>query len=324
MSRRSGVPRVVVVTRRSDYEKLLFRHATRQQAEFFLATRRQSIDDVQAQHERVAEAVHTVTQAIPLDWRRTRVLRGDLDRFLFEPGDLVVAVGQDGLVANLAKYLDGQPVIGINPDSQRYDGVLARHRPDQAARLLQLASTGRVAVEERTMVEARTDDAQRVLALNEVFIGHRSHQSARYRIRWRGANERQSSSGMIVTTGTGATGWARSVHRQRRTDVVLPSPCERRLAFFVREAFPSVATMTTVTDGDLRGDELLEVRSEMNEGGVLFGDGIEADRIAFHWGITLTIGLARTHLHLLVGAGDKRRRARRPRAAVPRAELRAI
>ena len=42
-------------------------------------------------------------------------MRGDLDRFLFEPDDLVVIVGQDGLVANVSKYLDGQPVVGINP-----------------------------------------------------------------------------------------------------------------------------------------------------------------------------------------------------------------
>lgn len=42
-------------------------------------------------------------------------MRGDLDRFLFEPDDIVLALGQDGLVANVAKYLDGQPVIGSNP-----------------------------------------------------------------------------------------------------------------------------------------------------------------------------------------------------------------
>lgn len=30
--------------------------------------------------------------------------------------DIVVVIGQDGLVANTLKYLDGQPVIAINPD----------------------------------------------------------------------------------------------------------------------------------------------------------------------------------------------------------------
>ena len=45
----------------------------------------------------------------------------------FGPEDVIIAVGQDGLVANVAKYLDGQPVVGVNPDPQRNPGVLVRH-----------------------------------------------------------------------------------------------------------------------------------------------------------------------------------------------------
>ncbi len=41
--------------------------------------------------------------------------RPELNRFLFEPEDVVIAVGQDGLVANVAKYLSGQMVVGVNP-----------------------------------------------------------------------------------------------------------------------------------------------------------------------------------------------------------------
>lgn len=306
-------PRVVVVTRPTIYETLLVRHGTYRQAEFFLTARGQSMAEVEDGHRRGQSALARVEQAIPLEWRRARVMRSDLDRFLFEPNDLVVAVGQDGLVANLAKYLEGQPVIGINPDPGRYDGVLCPHRPEQIASLLRAASTGKTLdhrVERRTMVEARTDDGQRLLALNEVFVGQKAHQSARYRIAWRGAGERHSSSGLIAATGTGATGWARSVHRQRRTDVVLPAPCEPRVTFFVREAFPSVATGTDVTDGELSTEEELEVISEMNEGGVIFGDGIEADRIDFHYGMRLSVRVARTRLCLVTGA-DRRPGRRR-------------
>ena len=74
----------------------------------------------------VVTALAEVGASIPLDWRRGSVERGDLDRFLFEPDDLVVVVGQDGLVANVAKYLDGQPVLGLNPAPDLYDGVLVR------------------------------------------------------------------------------------------------------------------------------------------------------------------------------------------------------
>ncbi len=292
-------PRAVVVTRPTDYEDLLGRHGTRAQARFFLETRGQRIEEVEERHHRIRGAVAAVLAGIPLRWRRMQVRRADLDRFLFEPEDVVVAIGQDGLVANAAKYLSGQTVIGVNPSPALFDGVLARHAPEAAGELMALAASGGGRVEARTMVEARTPDGQRVVGLNEIFVGHRSHQSARYRLSYGQEQERHSSSGLIVATGTGATGWARSVTGSRRTEIPLPAPTDRTLAFFVREAFPSVTTGTRLTEGLLGDGSALELTSEMNEGGVAFGDGIEDDRIDFHFGQELTLRPADTSLHLL-------------------------
>jgi len=150
------------------------------------------------------------------------------------------------------------------------------------------------------MVQVLLDDGQRLLALNELFLGHRSHQSARYRICVRGQEERHSSSGAIVATGTGATGWARSIARERREPLALPAPCDRCLAVFVREAFPSVRTATSFTQGLIGEEETLELTSEMNESGVIFGDGIEEDRIEFSWGMRARISIARERLALVV------------------------
>jgi hypothetical protein len=170
--------------------------------------------------------------------------------------------------------------------------------------LIEAAAGARVAVEERSMVEAVLDDGQRLLSLNEVFLGHRTHQSARYRIRCRDREERQSSSGIVVATGTGSTGWARSIHRERQRKVALPAPSDPRLAFFVREAFPSVSTFTTLTEGLLERTTALEVVSEMSEDGVVFGDGIEADRLDFRWGMRARVRLAAERLCLVRGTID--------------------
>jgi hypothetical protein len=172
----------------------------------------------------------------------------------------------------------------VNPDPGAYDGLLVRPRVEATADLLADAAIGRGSIEERTMVEVRLDDGQRLLALNELFVGHRPHQSARYRVRRGGREERHSFSGLIVATGTGSTGWARSIQRDRRAEVVLPAPRERALAFFVREAFPSMATGTSITEGRLGEEERLAFVSEMNEDGVVFGDGIEDDRLALRLG----------------------------------------
>jgi NAD kinase len=289
----------VIVTRATEYEELLRRHGTREQARFFLASRGRQIEEVEERHRTLRAAVDAVLAAVPLRWRRALVPRADLDRFLFEPEDVVVAVGQDGLVANVAKYLDGQVVIGVNPSRALFDGVLVQHAPEEARHVLPLAAEGKGRVEARTLVEARTSDGQRLVALNEIFVGHRSHQSARYALQLDDRRERQASSGLIVATGTGATGWARSITRARREAVPLPPPASRDLIFLVREAFPSVTTGAALTEGTLAPGAALRVTSEMNDGGVVFGDGIEDDHLDFHWGQDVTIEAARAALRLL-------------------------
>jgi len=292
-------PRAVFVTRETDYDLLLARHATRGQAKFFLETRGQDIDLIEDRHRQLHATLHACRAAVPADWRQAALMRADLDRFLFGPEDVVVAVGQDGLVANVAKYLEGQPVLGINPAPDIYDGVLVRVPLSRLSDLLRACIAGAAPAERRTMVEARLDTGERLLALNEVFVGHHSHQSARYRIATGDLAENHSSSGLIVASGTGATGWARSI-MEATHDALRLDPQERAVAFFVREPFPSIATGTSLRTGKL-AQAPLTVTSRMNEGGVIFADGIEQDFLAFDWGRGVTLGPAAQTLHLVVG-----------------------
>lgn len=296
-------PRCIVVTRRTPIEMLLERHGTLGQARFYQRSRGQSIEDAERIHECVQDALRAVEGAIPADQRRARVDRDLLASFVFGPDDLIVVVGQDGLVPNAAKYLKGQPVIGVNPDPKSYDGVLCRHRPEGFAAALAWANreleTG-FKVQARVMAEAKREDGQRLLALNEVFIGHRTHQSARYRISAETTEERQSSSGIIVSTGTGATGWGRSIAQQRGLEKDLPRAEEASLAWFVREPFPSVATGTKFNHGRVKEGSELRVVSEMGEGGVIFADGIEVDWVEFTAGQVVTVGVAAERLRLVV------------------------
>ena len=291
-------PRAVLITRETDYERLLHAHATVAQAAFFLRTRSQSIETVQTAHERFRQTVNDVRAAIPEEWRVARVDRDELDRFLFTPEDIVLAVGQDGLVANVAKYLSGQPVLGINPAPDQFEGVLVPLNSQQAPRLMVAAAEGRASLEKRTMVRAELDDGQVLEALNEVFIGHHSHQSARYMIRFAGEEERHSSSGVIVSSGTGATGWARSLSVSTGHSVSV-SPTDPRLAFFVREPWPSVATGATIAFGEFGAETAFQMLSNMNEGGVIFADGVEQDHLSFGWGRTVSVGPSQRTLNLV-------------------------
>ena len=150
------------------------------------------------------------------------------------------------------------------------------------------------------MVEARLLAGPRVLALNEVFVGHRSHQSARYILRHGRREERQSSSGLIVSTGTGATGWTASIARERASSIELPAPSSPSLAYFVREAWPGADNDASLTEGLLAASDELTVTSRM-EDGVVFGDGMESDAAPLAWGQPVTLRLAAERLRLVRG-----------------------
>ncbi len=283
--------------RESDYERLVAAHGSHKKAAFSLKAKGASfggsdLDGPRERYEAQQEALRQVGAAIPGHWRRVRVRRAELSRFLFEPDDLVFAIGQDGLVANAAKYLRDQVIIGVAISEAL--GPLIRFRPREVKRLL--ASSPKT--EARSLVSVKLSTGQSLVALNELFLGVRTHQSARYELRIADSSESQISSGVIVSTGTGSTGWARSIHHARQSPMRLPSPTDATLAYFVREAFPTEKA-PRLTEGLLAG-ETLHCTSRMLDGGVIFGDGIEADALRFPWGVHAEIALAAHRLQLAV------------------------
>jgi hypothetical protein len=293
-------PRVVIVSRPSELALLQARHGTRAAAAYFLSQRGQDLADADARDAAQQAALAAVGAAIPVDWRRGHVDRADLPRFLFSPDDTVVVVGQDGLVANVAKYVTGQPVIGVDPEPGRNPGVLVRHRTDAVAALLAAVAADRAPRQLRTMVSARLDDGQELLGLNDVYVGHITHQSSRYLIGVPGgARERHSSSGIVIGTGTGSTGWCSSIARERLDAPELPAPESDSLAWFVREAWASPATGTALTAGTLDGDARLEITAQA-DGLIVFADGLEPDRLTLAYGQRVSIGVADRRLCLVV------------------------
>lgn len=292
-------PRVVLVTRETELQALMARHSTLGQARFFLEQRGQRIEDVVARHDTQSRAIATARAAVPEDWTFAHVERASLDRFLFAANDLVVALGQDGLVANLAKYLSDQPVFGVTPDAAAYESVLTTHDVANLGPLFRRHAAGDVDISARTMVEARVEGAGHLTALNEVFIGHRSHQSARYLLRFDGQEEFQSSSGVIFATGTGMTGWAKSITEATHSPLVV-TPTSAEGAFLVREPWPSKHSGARLRAGLVVEGARVSLASRINDGGVIFADGIEQDFLRFDWGTEVTLGVAAQRLNLVL------------------------
>jgi NAD kinase len=293
--------KVVLVTRRTRLEELVGRFHTLDQARFYVEHLGADFGDYEREHAAYLTAKAAVVETLDRHDRWQALDRQYLPNFLFGRDDVVLALGQDGLVANTVKYLSGQPLVGINPEPTRYDGTLLPFEAKDVASLLPEVLADRRSDKRVTMAEASLPDGQRMLAVNDLFIGPRSHTSARYEIQWRGAQERQSSSGVIVSTGLGSTGWMTSVivgsltiggawRRVKDTADYRPLPWDSAvLRFAVREPFPSRTTGTSIVYGEVSGQAPLQITSLMPEGGVIFSDGIEADFLAFGAGLTVEI-----------------------------------
>jgi len=114
-------------------------------------------------------------------------------------------------VANTLKYLNGQPVVGVNPDPVRWDGRLLPFQVRDLPKLVPEVLFRKRRIRSVTMAKATLNNGQVLYGVNDLFIGPKTHTSARYVIRCGEANETQSSSGVIVSTGMGSTGWLKSL-----------------------------------------------------------------------------------------------------------------
>ena len=296
--------KVILVTRKTRLEELVNRHLTVEQAKFYVEHLGADFCDYESEQASYLRARRVVLGVLERRCLVQVVDRAFLPSFLFGPDDIVVALGQDGLVANTMKYLDGQPLIGVNPDPHRFDGVLLPFTPNDLSSVLPAVIGRRQQVKSVTMAQATLSDGQLLYAVNDLFVGPKSHTSARYEISLRERKETQSSSGIIISTGLGSTAWMRSILTgapmliQSQSEIVTPPAFKSVpwdapfLRFAVREPFPSVATQTNLVFGQADKRSPLLVRSLMPENGVIFSDGIESDFLEFTSGVTATISVA--------------------------------
>jgi NAD kinase len=352
--------KIVLVTRATQMAALRKKFSTASQARFQIVSSRkrelarampaQAIQS--ADLEEMAEQEYRQIEGLSAKYDQSvQQLRGDLDldskdydlpvqavdrdflpNFVFGPNDIVVTVGQDGLVANVAKYAVGLPIVAVNPDPASIDGVLLPFRPDQAKAAVRAVLAGKARYREVTLAEANLPDGQRLLAFNELFIGNRTHVSARYRLTIDGRTEPQSSSGLLVCTGAGSTGWLSSVlnmaagvaaqfgigpatnahqnHNANAPSRRAPSSAQPplrlewedpRLAYVVREPFVSKSSRADLIAGLLDAGQELTVESDMANNGVIFSDGVESDYLEFNAGATARIRTAAGKAKLVVG-----------------------
>lgn len=322
--------KLVLVTRKTPLEELVERFNTVSQAKFYIEHSGGSFREYQEAHGRYHQSLDAFRAGVPPALKVHAIERSFLTTFQFGPGDLIATLGPDGLVVNTAKYLDGQPILAVNPDPERIDGILLPWDVPRALALLARLGTANSPPGTRTirMAEASLNDGQVLRGVNDLFLGPRTHVSARYEISFGGRSEVQSSSGVIVSTGAGSTGWLQSIVRGAhaiaagdaksvkgtltKTGSHPESPIDAACAacllpweseemwFSVREPFVSRTSQATLVFGRIPAGGELVLTSHMPENGVISSDGIESDYLRFNSGSVARVRLSDRKARLIV------------------------
>ena len=300
-----GIDRLVLVTRSTPLQETVARFATRDQARFIMErSRTGSFAPLQAFEDRFARAREAILRAVPSGVKVVEIDRDFLPNYVFSPHDLVATLGPDGLVVNVSKYLSEQPLMAFNPDPSRIDGVLVPFAPEQAAALMRQRA---FRLRRLAMARVSLADGQEIHAVNDLFIGQRTHVSARYRLTFAATAEDQSSSGIVVSTGAGSTGWYRSLVTGAAGIAETEIPAyqwdaeDAELRFTVREPFVSRASSAGVIQGRIVPGAALEIESAMAQGGTIFSDGVEEDYLPFDSGARASVTVAERRVSLVVG-----------------------
>ncbi|MHA1797136.1 MAG: sugar kinase [Candidatus Helarchaeota archaeon] len=310
------IEKIVIVTKKTWLEELIERFNTKAQAKFYIEHMGGSFQDYENAHQQYYRSLEKLKKSIPTKMKYQVVEKGFLPNFLFNRTDLVIAIGQDGLVVNIAKYLEGQLIFAVNPDIDRFDGVLLPFEPDDIKDYLNLIQESKVKIAKITMIKAELNNGQYLYAVNDLFVGHKSHGSARYEIKYHDKKESQSSSGIIISTGAGSTAWFRSIitgafgiarYWNPKNDIPDPQyvnykfPWDATHLFFaVREPFISRISSANIIYGTLEENDYLTLTSNMPENGVIFSDGIEKDFLKFNSGTIVKIGIAEKKANLII------------------------
>lgn len=299
-----AIENAIIIINKTRLEQLVERFNTKAQAKFYIEHAGGNFADYELEHSNFKRSLDKIQNTISNRLKYKIVDRKYLPNFLFSQKDIAVVVGQDGLVANAAKYVNGLPILAINPDTDRFEGVLLPFNSSNFEQGLINVIENRASFKKVTMAEANMNDGQKLLAFNDFFIGPSSHISARYRITYKDKSENHSSSGIIVSTGAGSTGWLSSMINM--SNGILSTFIEgskglkmklnwedNKLVFIVREPFQSKYSEISLIAGLITNEIKLRIESLMPSNGVVFSDGIEIDYLNFNSGSIVEIGIAK-------------------------------
>lgn len=185
------------------------------------------------------------------------VKANELNETCFENVDLVITVGGDGTFIRAASFIDESLILGINSEPEQSEGGLTTIKENELDFIKDVLDN-KFNIIKKDRIKIKIDGKEiKENVLNEVYIGteHQFHTS-RYILKFKGKEEEQRSSGILIATGSGSNVWYKSAG-----GIQFPyNSC--KLKFLIREPFFARLFKPKLLNGEINPGEKMEVVSK--------------------------------------------------------------
>lgn len=239
--------------------------------------------------------------------KKARPKQGDN---IFNKATFVISVGGDGTVLSTTRAVDFKvPVLPLR-STPSSNGGLCRYDYNELNTVVDDVINEEYVLQNWTLLKLKYKDHEEV-ALNDILVGpKKSMNVGRFVVQFHNHTEEHRSSGMVITTGAGSTGWYKNIKKQhlktgiqwvdnplsapydQMADYLYTFSPERREAWFTnRELLQEQGIQ--YGQGTLNEDDKLIITSRMNVDGAISIDGDDQERLfSFPRGAQAQIGLA--------------------------------
>ena len=229
-------------------------------------------DDIISSHERQKKALSDMRDA----FRESMFISADdLTRETAGRAGLVIALGGDNHFQYVSHFLADTPIIGVNYDPASSEGAVIYFSPC-AEHLRDMLLSDTFSVEEWTRLQAEINGMPIMPATSEYFLGEEQRKDmSRYVTEFHGMAEKQKSSGVVVATGAGSSGWHNSasghIHPAGKIFPTIDAVAE----FIVTEPYKGRLTHYSMLQRTMGEDDVLVVKSLNDSRGIVTSDAIE-------------------------------------------------
>lgn len=219
--------------------------------------------------------------------------REKLNKSHIKNKDIILTVGGDGTFLKTAQFVDETPMLGICSNMKLNEGFFTRACSPDVNQKIKALLEGNHKIIKLTRLEATINKRTKLpLALNEIFIGDREpYHTARYTIQVGRKKEYQKSSGVIISTASGSSAWAKSAG-----GASLPL-LSKKYQYVVREPYSGRLTKPRLLKGILNPKQTLRIHSHIYEGIAVVDSQAKEHFLSEH--DTIEIKVSRKPLNLI-------------------------